>query len=245
MTPFLGPHALPDHIFFVVLVVVAPFVDLWSYPWLKRAIAAGNTRARLRFYLLGILTLWTFTACVIAIWVWQARPWPALGIGPGKPVGLSITLALAVIYAGLAMAQRRALLKRPERFAKLRAKLAFGEALVPHTPAEHSRFMLLAITAGVCEEFLFRGFVMWYVGVWLGLIPVVLISSFAFGCAHVYLGVPQVWRTSLVGLVMAIIVVSAGALWPAMIIHATIDLLSGNIGFHAFSQPAPPPNLTS
>jgi uncharacterized protein len=241
---FVSPHALPDHIFFVVLVVLSPLVDLWTYPRLKRAVAAGDTRARLRFYLIGIVTLWTLTACVIAIWVWQARPWPALGLGAGKPVGMAITLALALIYVGLAVTQRRALLKRPERFAKLREKLAYGEALLPHTPAEHARFMLLAITAGTCEEFLFRGFLMWYLGVWLGLIPAVLISSFLFGCAHLYLGVPHVWKTSITGLVLALFVVGAGALWPAMIVHAALDLLSGDIGFHIFSQPAPPPAAT-
>src|SRR5271156_6829419 len=241
MTPFLGPHALPDHIFFVVLVVVSPLIDVWAYPWLKRAVAAGNTRARLNFYLVGILTQWTLSACVVAIWVWQARRWSALGLGPGRPVGMAITLVLALIYVGLGVKQRRALLARTERFERLRAKMAFGEALLPHTPAEHSRFMLLAITAGICEEFLYRGFVMWYLGVWLGLIPAVLISSLLFGCAHLYLGVPHVWKTSLVGLILALFVVGAGALWPAMIVHAAIDLLSGDIGFPVLSSPAAPP----
>ena len=240
MTPFLGPHALPDHIFFVVLVVLSPLIDLWAFPWLKRAIAAGNANARLRFYLIGILTQWTFSACVVAIWIRQARPWAALGLGSGRPVGMPITLTLALIYVGLAVAQRRALLKRTERFARLREKMAYGEALLPHTPAEHSRFMLLAVTAGVCEEFLYRGFVMWYLGVWLGLVPAVLISSVAFGFAHLYLGVPHVWKTSITGLILALFVVGAGALWPAMIVHATIDLLSGNIGFHILSHPAAP-----
>lgn len=96
--------------------------------------------------------------------------------------------------------------------------------------------MVLSITAGICEEVLFRGFVPGYLVGWTGPILAIAISCVLFGFAHVYLGAQQVLRTSVVGALLAGIVVASGSLWPAMIVHATLDLNSGDLGFHALSR---------
>ncbi|HEV2340320.1 MAG TPA: CPBP family intramembrane glutamic endopeptidase, partial [Candidatus Acidoferrales bacterium] len=92
-------------------------------------------------------------------------------------------------------------------------------------------FWLLSITAGICEEIIFRGFLMWLISVWTGVIFAAIISSVIFGLEHVYLGVAQVPRIALLGLGFVIVVLISGSLLPAMVIHATMDLSSGEISF--------------
>jgi membrane protease YdiL (CAAX protease family) len=43
-------------------------------------------------------------------------------------------------------------------------------------------------------------------------------------------------RAGIVGAVMAGIVLGCGSLWPAIIIHAAIDINSGSLAFHALRR---------
>jgi membrane protease YdiL (CAAX protease family) len=225
----------------VVLVFVSPVLEwLWLYPRFMRATKAGTPGARPRYYLTGILMEWILVACVVALWASNARPWAMLGLGLGTPWRLAIGLALAALYLALAGRQRRAIIARPDGMELMRRQFAKGGAeLVPRTPGERRVFGVLSITAGICEELLYRGFVMWYVGHWTGVAVAVVISSILFGFAHVYLGWPHVIRTTIVGVVFALIVIGTGSLWPAMIMHAAMDLLAGDLGFRALGEHRP------
>jgi membrane protease YdiL (CAAX protease family) len=230
----MASHVALDHVLFAAIAIVSPLVDLWLYPMLVRASAAGVPGVRARAYVVNLLTAWGLTACVIGLWAARGRPWSALRLGFATPLRLGAGLALAVAFLVLLLVQRRALVARPDRLARLASKLSNAEALLPHTPGELRGFAAVSITAGICEELLFRGFLMWYFAGW-GVVAAVVVSSLFFGFAHIYLGVPHVPRTAILGLVFALIVVAAGSLWPAIIIHAAIDLNSGDLGYRALS----------
>lgn len=135
----------------------------------------------------------------------------------------------------LMASQRRALLARPDRLERLRRSFGDGDRLLPRTPDERWGFAQIAITAGLCEEILYRGFVMWYLALWAGPILAVLLSSLLFGFAHLYLGPSHVLRTAIVGLIFALIVLASGSLWPVIVIHAVMDLVAGDLGYHALT----------
>jgi hypothetical protein len=237
-----GSHTLLDHVLLVLIVLVWPLAEwLFYYPRSVRAIRSGVVGARGRLYRNILLPEWGFTACVIALWAAQGRSWSALRLGAGTPLRLGIGLLIAVLFIALVWAQRRALLARPERLELVRRKLEHADALMPHTVGERRIFMAVAITAGLCEEFLFRGFVMWYFAAWFadGWISVVLavvISSVLFGFAHIYLGAQDVLTTGIGGVFFALVVLVSGSLWSAMIIHAAVDLNSGDLGFRAANR---------
>lgn len=233
----LGPQVPLDHVFFVVLALVSPLIDyFWLYPRLTRATAAGVPGARPRFYLAGALTQWGLTAGALALWASRGRPWAALGLGSGSPLRLGLGLALAAVVIGLLAAQRRALFARPERFELVLRQVGSAVPLLPHTVDERRGFTRLAITAGICEEVLYRGYVLWYAAVWTGPVAAVVISSILFGAAHLYLDGRSAIRAGIVGAVMAGLVLLSGSLWPAMILHAAVDINSGDLAFHALSR---------
>jgi membrane protease YdiL (CAAX protease family) len=231
----IASHVALDHVLFAAIFVAWPLAEwLWYYPRSVRSIEAGVAGARARIYRNILIPEWGFTACVIVLWVARGRSWNALRLGSVTPLRLAMGLAVAAAVLVLLWVQRRALLARPEQLAQLRGKLGQVEILLPRSPGERQGFAMVSITAGICEELLFRGFLMWYFA-GRGVVVAVAVSSLFFGFAHIYQGVPSVPRTGILGLVLCLIVLAAGSLWPAIIIHAAIDLNSGDLGFRALT----------
>ena len=231
------PHVALDHVLFVLIALISPALDkLWLYPWLTRATEAGVPGARARAYLVGILGQWIPLGVVLALWASRGFPFTALGFGLGSPWGLGIGLALAGAVIVLFVLQHRALLARPEKLPLILRQMGSALPLIPHTPGELRGFKLLSITAGICEEALFRGYIWWYLAVWTGPWAGALLSSVLFGAGHLYMDRKAALRAGIVGAVMAVIVLGCGSLWPAMILHAAIDINSGSLAFHALRR---------
>ena len=100
--------------------------------------------------------------------------------------------------------------------------------LLPQTRAETWWCVLLvAPTAGFCEEFLYRGCLLpqlsaWFHSVGWGWAA----SSVAFGAAHTYQGVNGIVRAALLGAWLALPMVRFGSLLPSIAAHFLIDALA-------------------
>lgn len=108
---------------------------------------------------------------------------------------------------------------------------AIAERILPQTPVELPPYFALAITAGLCEEFLYRGFAMaalTHAGLsaWL----VVLVSSILFGLAHSYQGRGGIVMTFVVGLVLGASRLAYNSVVPAIFWHSAIDIVAGVAG---------------
>ena len=79
---------------------------------------------------------------------------------------------------------------------KSREELEYGQmgdlrALAPVTQQEGRAFVLVSVTAGVCEEILYRGILLTVLIPAVGLWPAVGLSSVIFGMGHAYQGFSQ------------------------------------------------------
>lgn len=102
--------------------------------------------------------------------------------------------------------------------------------MVPTRPSERMWFLGLSITAGICEELLFRGLLPALLAAllhepspWL----VILLAAGAFGAAHAYQGVTGVVVTAILGAVLGFIYLGTGSLFLVMVLHALIDARVG------------------
>lgn len=85
----------------------------------------------------------------------------------------------------------------------------------------------LAPTAGLCEEFLYRGFLLAEMTAWFHSAAWgVVVSSAAFGLAHSYQGLNGMVRAGLLGALLAWPVVHLGSLYPSMAAHFLIDAVA-------------------
>ncbi len=226
-----------DAVLFVVLVLAGLHDHFRRWPRLKRALAAGEPQARLRHYRAVLVEEWVLAALVAALWIGERRSWSLLWLAPPSGWRLVLAFVLVLPVTALFVQQSRALPRiPPERRAKLRPKLSAVADLLPHTRAEYHAFSALSITAGLCEEFLFRGYLVWLFQPWLGLFGAAALSVVLFGLGHLYQGKKPGTRAAVVGLALALIALGTGSLLPGMLLHAVIDLNAGALGFALFRE---------
>jgi uncharacterized protein len=229
-------HIVFDHVLFGLLLL-APLVEWrWNWPRYRRRLAAGIPGVRLRYYRNVIAGEWLPALVLVGVWAAWRRPWSGLWLGSGSPGRMVIGFVCAGAFAALLIAQRAAILKRPETHERVRAALKYAEPLLPRTLAERRVFWLVSFTAGVCEEIFYRGFLTWYLAAWVGLAPAVLLSAVLFGFGHIYLGLVQVPKTALVGLILSGVTLVSASLWPAILLHAALDWNSGELGFRMLGE---------
>jgi membrane protease YdiL (CAAX protease family) len=97
--------------------------------------------------------------------------------------------------------------------------------LMPETRREKLWALFgMSPTAGICEEFLYRGFLLAEISGWFhSVVWGVAVSSVVFGLAHVYQGANGMLRAALLGAMLAYPVVRLGSLYPSMTAHFLID----------------------
>ena len=209
----------------LALVFVQPLAGRRRYHRLLAAVAS-DPGARLRHYKRGITGEWIAVGVVALIGALVGRGPASIGLTTTRGLGgagatvVEVTAVLAITAVVFRVASggvRRALRRQAEGFL----------ALLPRTRAERVAFAGLAVTAGICEEILFRGFGIAYVRwLWPGASRAALITltSIGFGFAHLYQGPRGVVLTGLIGALLASVTLSSGVLLPAMLMHALLDL---------------------
>ncbi len=184
----------------------------------------------LKRYRDGVVRQWSLTAvAALVTLVGVGAPPQALGLVPrwerelrylpGVLQGIAVG-ALAVVV--LRWDRRR----RPGR-SVLDGLLRPLTALLPRTRPEKWAFAVVAVTAGITEEVLYRGWLVWFlllaapVGGYGGAL---VVSSVAFGLGHAYQGVRGVVLTGLAGFGLAQLAFSTGSLLLPVLLHVLVDL---------------------
>lgn len=235
------PIAL-DHIFAFVLAVLFPIrAAFFGYRKLTVAEPEDVPRVRLWLYRQGITLQCVLTAIALVLWAWQRRPWAALGVVPRLTWGLlGVALGFTVIVVYV-LTHRRKTLEDDEAMARLRRQMSKIQRMLPSSDEEVRWFNRLALTAGFCEELLYRGYLIWYLSTWMAVLPAALLASVVFGFGHAYQGPRGIALTTAVGLFMCVIYLLTGSLLACMVIHALMDLHAGHMSRAAFSRPEPTP----
>lgn len=226
-----------DHALFALLAVLFP---LWAFAFgyrtLERAAAADLPRRRVGLYRRAIVIQWTLVAITFALWIVRGRSWMELGLVPRMGAGLiGVLVGLAIIVA-FVWRQRRAAMQDDESLASVRRQLHGVRRLMPVDEGELRWFVRLSVTAGICEEILYRGYVFWYLDHAFTPLQTAAIAAVLFGVAHSYQGVRGVLLTTVVGGFLGLVYGVSGSLFAPMAIHALMDVHSGQLGFVAFRR---------
>ncbi len=227
-----------DLAFTIGLAVIWPAWAMRSYRAYLTRVRAGVPGARLAAYAQGMIVQWLLATTAVVIWVSLARDWNALGMA--RPIGWQgwAATGVAVALGGLLLLQTVVVARRPETHADVRAGIAAYADLLPVSRSDLSGFVALAITAGVCEELLFRGYLGWVLAHWLGNWGGQAGAVVVFALAHAYLGRTAIVRALLAGVVVAVLYLWSGSLLPSILLHALIDLASGWMGYVVLAEDA-------
>lgn len=229
--------AWPDHALFALLTVLGPvWGSTMGFRRLRRANQSDLPRIRRSVYRVAMIVQWSLAIVTLAWWMAARRPWTSIGLVPHASIGLGgIAIGLAIVV-GLVLRQRAQVLDDDEALAEVRFKLARIERMMPRSPAELRSFYALSVTAGVCEELLYRGFLIWYLAHGFGLIQAAALAALIFGLGHTYQGPRGIVLTGLVGVFLGAIYLISGSLFAPMLFHALMDVHSGSLAQIAFSR---------
>lgn len=199
--------------------------------WPAFVTRSGVDPARARVWLWSTVMsfLWLLVAAGVVLWEVERRPWAQLRLL--LPHGVRAYVAIALIVAVAAFHVRAAMvLTRKKRSAGIRLP-DHARLMTPHTKRELVWFAALSLSAGVCEEFVFRGYLIWLFQPMLGLWGAAAASLVIFAAAHSYQGVKGVMAVGVVGLLLTVVVLASGSLIPAMALHALIDAGQGTMAW--------------
>jgi uncharacterized protein len=100
--------------------------------------------------------------------------------------------------------------------------------LAPASVAEAALWIALSISAGICEEFVFRGYLQQQFArttgrAWIG----VAASAVLFGTAHGYEGIAGMLMITVYGALFSVLAIKRGSLRAGMIAHGWHDSFTG------------------
>ncbi len=224
-----------DHVFVLALIAYFPLYGRKGTRLLKREIDDGVDDARIRSYRRGMLDLWIMAILVLGYWAILNRSWTELGLG--LPHGRSLWIGLSVVAVALVVlvGQFLYLVRRADP-ASLPAGVREVGYMMPHTTRDSRWFSGLSVTAGVCEEIIYRGYLLAYFGTWFDWPLALLFSSLVFGLGHAYQGPAGVLKTALVGATFGWLVLSTGSVWASMVLHAAVDWTAGIITYRIYGS---------
>jgi uncharacterized protein len=177
---------------------------------------------RLVLYRSAVISQWMLAAAYVAI-VWLTSMEPAFF----RTLPASAFIRWTLLLAGVALAGLFALLLLEGRgWWPSESDLVY--LLLPSNRMEKLWAVLfVAPTAALCEEFLYRGYLMTQLTQWLHSVPWAWgVSSAAFGLAHSYQRANGMVRAALLGALLAYPVVRLGSIYPSMAAHFLIDALA-------------------
>lgn len=207
-------------ILFVVVLVVA--VPMMSHSTARKP--EIHTLPRGALYFSATVSQWILVAIAIAVVLATRMHLRDLGfrgaaLAPSLDWALGLTLVSSAGLLAVVLLERRGWWPPESELVYL---------LLPETRQEKVWCVLLvAPTAGLCEEFLYRGFLLavftgWTHSAGWGLAA----SSIAFGLAHTYQGLNGMARAALLGALLALPVVRLGTIYPSIASHFLIDAIA-------------------
>jgi uncharacterized protein len=235
----LGPAALSAVVVAGYLVVGEPVVGHVLHRRFEGRLRT-DAGARRSFYARLLVLEWGLA--LLAVVVWLSAPgvdaaavglrWPQAWPGPVAVAATVLVLGFVVVSTRAlrsgALAQAATEVRRPGEGRHAEPAVHATLALLPRTTAERRLFTLVGVTAGVCEEWLYRGFLLAVVaavgGDGLPEPLLVAIGALAFGLAHAYQGLAGIVSTGVLGGVMAGLYLGTGSLLLPVVLHALVDL---------------------
>lgn len=121
--------------------------------------------------------------------------------------------------------------KLVQSLKKEQQKMAFS-MILPTTKKEKRLWNFVSLTAGITEEIIYRGFLIFafsYLFPNLSIGAVIFLASLLFGLAHTYQGASGVIRTMAIGVFFSILYVSLDSILPVIVLHFFIDYV-GKLG---------------
>ncbi|RIJ25827.1 CPBP family intramembrane metalloprotease [Henriciella barbarensis] len=200
---------------------------------------ARPTRSPFIHWIVTGSLLWLL--CGVSLWAWlfSGRSLGALGFTWGQGMGVFAAWGIALGFMALQLAQLPAI-RRDAGLQDTLRKSMFGsgdyDALMPRRRRDCWGFFMVAVTAGITEEVIFRAFLISVLALLMPLWVAAVAAVAVFILAHIYQGVQGLMRILPVTIIMTLTYVLSGSLWPGIVVHVVVDVMAGVIAWLLLPQ---------
>lgn len=215
------------HIALLLLLFLLLIMPVWGWLDMRRLKRDNVPAALTRSYVTTLTVMWLLA--IVSALILPARTlWrPPAGLAVEMKLTMVPVSALMGLMAGLLIGLIAPVIivrRNAQAAEKQLEKIRF---LLPTTTAQRWLFVLVCVTAGVAEEWIYRGFLLHYL---VGVLPgangwwIVVIAAAMFGIAHAYQGKTGTVLTGVLGFIFSVLYIRMGSLLLPMILHALVDL---------------------
>lgn len=232
-----------DHLIAALLMIVAPMYTLLR-PRRTRSVTGMvfGPREKKMLYLSNSLLQWGIVAVVLVLWVLQGHPLRVMGLQLPNLEQWGAIVGVIVLFWGAYAWNTWHQTGTPEALRETRAQWRERTPFMPANAWEFRWFVLMAFTAGVCEEILFRGFLMTYLQALSYGSPKyqsMVVSAAVFAILHIYQGRLAALKIFAFSLLFGALYILTNSILLSMLVHALVDLISGWIGWKVILKEEP------
>ena len=208
---------------------LTPVLGIRDHRLLLQRVRDGDPSARTKFYKGVLVWHWPLTIGFLIWWLLSGNTLASVGLSPVANGGQWLAIGIGVAVIAAQVLYLTLVTGNAEKLSAVKDQIGDLTDLAPQSDSESRLFDMVSITAGICEEILYRGLLIAVLSAITGLWPAVFLSSLIFGLGHAYQGVTGIVKTGSIGLVLALLTVFSGSLYIAIILHTVLDMGSGRV----------------
>ena len=218
---------LIDQLLVVILGLVLPFFSgIRGSEQMHKVHFDEATRRR--FFLSNSLVLWVLAAVAMGIWYWNERPWSLMGFQKivNQPLTWVATAAFVVFYVIEVIQNYLQKDQQQKTFEQWEHNIPF----LPESYRELPAYILLCLSAAICEEIMYRGFMVnYFINPMKDGFPwiAVIFPAVMFSIAHFYQGYEAMGKIFILSALFGVIFIVSKSLLIVIVLHFLIDLFGG------------------
>lgn len=193
-----------------------------------------NKLSKIQCYQQTIVYLWLPTLLLLGVLAFDDLSFPmfklAFGFTTAQLIALSI---LACLFLYMLISARSVAADHQKKQLVMQQMNDF-QWLLPTEKKQLNWYLWgVSLSAGICEELLFRFFLLGFLTLHLSVPMAILVSVIVFGLCHSYQGWQNVIKTAITGLILTFVFLWTDSLIIAMLLHFAIDAYAGIIFYAA------------
>ena len=225
--------AFTDYLLALVFGVIIPFASgIRSAAAFEQMQGSFDSATKRKFYLGNSFFLFIIGLIIVAVWWLYDRPFSELGFTAPQAKEFYVPWWLSGLFIVLYLMDIVFSVRNKDELEKTKEQMQDKTPFMPSKWKEMPAYIVMCLAAGVCEEIVYRGFMVnffkyWMkdissVGTWAVIIPAAL-----FSFAHYYQGAKAVFKILVLSLLFGMIFWHSGSLYVVIILHFLVDLISG------------------
>ncbi|GEM_PF-3042183 len=226
---------LTTQILFGFIAFVYPASLLLTYRRSNKRLKSDGS-FRLTYYKRLTILFWSLTMLVLGNSLTDKLP--ALNFFPTLNTAGLISAALIFVFIVLQAATSR--ISTSDKAISVMDKTGDGYHFLPKSNREFVWFTILSVSAGICEEIIFRLFIFSFLLLHTHLATAFLLTNVVFALTHIDVDKRNMVSAFVLGLLFSIIYYISDNIWLAITLHTAIDINMGYLGYqtHKLMQTA-------